>query len=156
MTQFYTVSAPTFTRPNDTTQYAATDLIANDTTAGSVTALVFPTPGFPFQVVGARVVKSATSITSFTPSLYLYSSLPTVGGGDNAAPAPSNAGFLGVIPMANALAGTSHAVAWTTSTTTAFPVHDGGVIYGLLVAVGTYTPAAQETFTVSVSIAIWD
>lgn len=155
MTQFYTVSAPVFTRPNDTTQYAATDLIANDTTAGSVVPLVFPTPGFAFQVIGARVVKSTVGITTFTPSLYLYSSLPTVGGGDNAAPAPSNAGFLGVIPMANALAGTSHAVAWTTSTTTAFPAHSGGVIYGLLVAVGTYTPVAQETFTVSVTVAVW-
>lgn len=156
MTRFSIFSAPQFTRPNDITQYAATDLIANDTSAGSVTPLVFPTPGFPFQVVGARVVKSNTSITSFTPSLYLYSSSPTVGGGDNAAPAPSDAGFLGVIPMANALAGTSHAVAWTTSTTTAFPVSTGGVLYGLLVAGGTYTPAAQETFTVSVFVAVWD
>lgn len=30
-----------FTRPNDTTAYAANDLVANDTTAGSVAALAF-------------------------------------------------------------------------------------------------------------------
>lgn len=144
-------SAPLFTRPSDTTQYAAADLLANSTTAGSVVALVFSTPSVPFRVVSARVVKSATSITSFTPTLYLYSSAPTFGAGDNSAPAPSNAGLLGVLPMANALAGTSHAVAWSTSTTTAFPVYGGGTVYGFIVPGGTYTPASAETFTVSIT-----
>lgn len=152
MAQYAIVSAPTFTRPNDTNQYAATDLIANDVDAADVVALVFPTPNVPFKVVGARVVKSGTTMTSFGPSLYLFSSLPTFGGGDNAAPAPSNAGLIGVHPMTQVIAGTSHGVAWSTATTTAFPTYKGGTVYGFLLAVSTYTPAAQETFTVSLQL----
>lgn len=147
-------TAPTFTRPADTNVYAATDLVANNTTAGSVVALVFPTPGVPFKVIGGRVVKSSATMTNFAPSVYLYSSTITFGGGDNAAPAPSDGGLVGILPMAQVIAGTSHGIAFTTATTTAFPVHSGGPLYGFIVAGGAYTPASAETFSVSLYVEI--
>ena len=155
------ISATIFTRPADTTAYAAGDLIANSTTAGSVVPLSFrlPTSGKNATVQGIVVQKSATSLTNFSTTLHLFDASPTVAGGDNAAPAPSAAGYLGSISTAttSALAGTG--VAWATnssdvSTKPTFVVPASRTVYGLLTATGAYTPASEETFTVSIVVDI--
>ena len=55
-----------FTRPANTTQYAANDLVANSTTAGSVVPLSFPTNQIRLQGIIRRVrlYKSAASATA--------------------------------------------------------------------------------------------
>src|SRR5688572_12862730 len=149
------VSASTFTRPSDTTAYAAGDLIANSTTAGSVVPLSFRIPGSgkAVTVKNARIRKSAASVTNFATLLYLFDSAPTVAAGDNSAPAPSVANLLGVVSLAStgAIAGTSVGYA-TAETTLTIPMTTSRTIYGLLVANAAYTPASEETFTVSLTV----
>ena len=142
-----------FTRPADTTQYAANDLIANSTTACSVIPMSFPignTPG-QFRLTRVRIYKSGTGVTTANFRLHLYDALPVIAAGDNAAwSTDSAAHWLGNIDMASMLAftdgaaGTASAVAGSeliirTSSKT---------IYGLLMNLSTYTPASAEVFTV--------
>lgn len=157
------VIAPTdsFTRPANTTQYADGDLVANSATAGSVTPLKFSMNGLgrSGMIRRARIYKSATTATAATFSLHLFDSEPTVANGDNGAfsVATNISSWLGKIALdmssgseAGASAGLSQvsaAVAIGISKPTA-----GGVIYGLIEAGGTYTPASAETFTVRLEI----
>jgi len=77
----------TFTRPADTTAYASADLVANSTTAGSVTPMSFAVgrPNAGGQIRRVRIVKSGTSAANATFRLHLYSASPTVANGDNGA-----------------------------------------------------------------------
>lgn len=142
-----------FTRPADTTQYAANDLIANSTTAGSVVPMAFSLANSPgqFRLTRIRIYKTGTSVTAANLRLHLYGASPISAAGDNAAwSTDSAAQWLGNIDMASMLAftdgaaGTASAVAGSeliirTSSKT---------IYGLLMNLSTYTPASAEVFTV--------
>src|SRR6185437_974597 len=77
-----------FTRPADTTAYATGDLVANSTTAGSVTPLSFTAPRYATgsgQVRRARLKKSTNTTTNATFRLHLYATSPTPTNGDNGA-----------------------------------------------------------------------
>lgn len=147
----------TFTRPADTTQYSAGDLIANSTTAGSVVPmswLVAKGTGRPIAI--RRFVLSCSNpiITAGTYKVWLYSAAPTiVTAGDNGSFATdvSGVGFIGesgIITVAGfsdasasdaaPLVGTEIVVAPTVTT-----------IYGLLTTTGTPTPLSAETFSVT-------
>jgi hypothetical protein len=152
-----------FTRPNDTTAYASGDLVANNTTAGSVTPLswdVHRSPSGSFRVNRVKVKKSGAVVTNASFRLHLYSTAPTVANGDNGAWSSSEAGYLGFIdvvvdkaftdgsaghgaPVYTNVMQLSLKLPGTNDTTTSKK------IYGLLEARGAYTPAAQEVFTVS-------
>jgi hypothetical protein len=91
-----------FTRPNDTTAYASGDLVANNTTAGSVTPLswdVHRSPSGSFRVNRVKVKKSGAVVTNASFRLHLYSTAPTVANGDNGAWSSSEAGYLGFIDV---------------------------------------------------------
>lgn len=162
-------TAPTFTRPNDTTAYASGDLVANSTTAGSVTALAFLFDRVNMagaMVRRATLLKSNNGVTSAAFRLHLFSAVPTfTSAGDNSAISSvvqGNANYLGALDItgmtglqdgANGngipLAGTE--IIWQPNT--------GGVdalnrvtLYGVLEARGAYAPAAQETFSVALDI----
>jgi hypothetical protein len=151
-----------FTRPNDTTQYAANDLVADNTTAGSVTPLSWTAPRYATgsgQIRRARLKKSGTTVTAASFRLHLYTTSPTCANGDNGAWSTSQAGYLGSIDLdmsgangrvftdaAEVVAGVSH------GTEIGFDLASGSTIYGLLQAIGTYTPVAQEVFTCELEI----
>jgi hypothetical protein len=104
-----------FTRPADTTAYADGDLVANSTTAGSVTAMSFTDFIDPNQRSGcvrrARIHKSGTGVTNSSFRLHLFSASPGVAGGDNAAFVPSVVtGWLGSIAVTVDEAGTAGSV----------------------------------------------
>lgn len=150
-------ASASFTRPADTTQYGANDLVANSTTAGSVTPMQFGVA----RVIGGRgkIVRVAlfkddetTTVASF--KIHLFSASPTVTNGDNGAYAVSTvANYLGAVSIDMSSGATATTTdLWKDGTTTiCFDVNDGA-IYGLLEAVGAYTPSSGEAFTVTLDI----
>jgi len=152
-----------FTRPNDTTAYAVGDLIANSTTAGSVTPMSFAnvarvTAGAA-SIIKARLSKTGTSTaTAFAAKLHLFSASPTVTNGDNGAFLPNQAAnYLGAFEFGLANAQVfSDGVAINGITQTGYPITvdlaSGTTVYGLLEARGAYTPTAQEVFTVTLEV----
>lgn len=134
-----------FTRPSDTTAYTTADLVANSTTAGSVTPMTFNIPDG--QITMARLVKSTATATLASFTLFLYQSLPTVTNGDNGAFVSTGSNFLGTVTLdqtGSTFSGT--AVATSILTT---PIPTSGSVYGLLKAAAGYTPASAEVFTVT-------
>lgn len=153
----------TMTRPADTTAYAAGDLVANSTTAGSVTPLTFKTS----RVAGAatisrvRIYKTSTTSTNANFTLHLFNVLPVPANGDNGALVTSTvAGMIGSVDCdmsTGSQAGTvglfaSFAV--TNGITFDLNVADPGErrIYGLLEAAAAYAPASAEAFTVTLEL----
>jgi hypothetical protein len=152
------VSSQVITRPADTTAYAAGDLIANSTTAGSVTPFSFPIPtglGKNLVVKGARIKKSdASDVANSNFTIWLFGSSPVVANGDNGALSADlvTANFLGKITGAAMLAGTDDAINVISLADSAWLYHyvlsSQGRVYGLLEALAAYGPASAETFTI--------
>lgn len=144
----YSTVTASITRPSDTTAYASGDLIANSTTAGSVTALQFGTPAFS-QIVRATLTKTNTTNTNATFLLHLFSAAPTVTNGDNGAIAiaTNNGTYLGSVAIDSSVGtGLGGSVAFTQG----IPVF--GNTFGLLSATAAYTPASAEVLTVRLFI----
>jgi hypothetical protein len=159
--QIWNIQA-SFTRPADGTQYAAGDLIANSTTAGSVVPMSFKlggnnNPGMT-RLTRARLFKSQASVTSASFRLHLYEVSPTPANGDNGAyttdKAASYLGFLSLdlttTPGNKFSDGSAGAGAATAGSEMCLRLQSGTTIYGLLEAIGTYTPASAEVFTVTI------
>jgi hypothetical protein len=148
-----------FTRPADTTAYAIGDLVANSVTPGAVVPMAFNLGNsFPmgqFRLTRARLFKSSAVVgASATFRLHLYQALPTLTNGDNGALLSSNsANWLGNIDVTSMLA-FSDGAAGTGSCPAGSEMiirqGTGKIIYGLLAALGTYTPASAEQFTVTI------
>ena len=154
-----------FTRPTGTTQYTASppDLVANDTDAGDVEPLEFAIGtgnGRGVKIVGARIQKSdGADVTGATFTLHLYASEPTSAVGDNGAFSTDTANYIGAIAFPAMTSYTDdalavvHAGAVTGGINPVFTyLRSTSTIYGLLAALGTYTPADSEVFTVSLII----
>ena len=164
-----------FTRPANTTAYADGDLIANSTTAASVTPLEFKLNDLDRKsgCVGfVRIFKDYQTVTNATFDLLLFTQSPTVTNGDNGALAVSTAQYyIGTV----ACDMSSDAVASSTDAAKRFPIlstvssisypgliafdveREAGAIgslslYGLLKARAAYTPASGEQFTVTLEI----
>lgn len=166
------VSSASFTRPANTTAYAAGGLVANSTTAGSVVPLTFP--NFfqnylqPTQLVRARLYKSGTVLTNASFRLHLFESLPvpTVGDGGvfQSAGALATTGgltYLTSLSFTLNFAGTDGASGQATPVTGNL-VHSysratsnsaaAKSLYGLLEATAAYTPVSAEVFTATLEL----
>lgn len=148
-----------FTRPANTTQYAANDLVANSTTAGSVVPLSFPTNQIRLQGIIRRVrlYKSAASATAASFIVHLFTASPTVTNGDNGAFAVSTAAnYLDEVAVdmsSSGSPGTAYLFKASAATAIGFRLYPyGSLIYALIEANGTYTPASGETFQVTLEI----
>ena len=150
----YARSVATFTRPADTNVYADGDLVANSTTAASVTVMSFTYGGnntaFEFPIV--RLQKSGTTATNASFRLRLYSTAPTVATvGDNGVYATNVAGFASMIGYYDGtLIGHSDGCSGflVPETGVIKPEYLGhaGTVYGLLEARAAYTPSSGEIF----------
>ena len=163
MPQTYVVSGvQTFTRPNDTTQYAAGDLVANDATAGNVTALSWAIPSGSKSV--AKIVQVVMSksdgadVTGATFRVHFFNVTPLApANGDNGAFSPvvtsmAASAYLGHSgTITHVLGGDSAGHANPALPLTGLT---GDTVYGLIEVTGTYTPAAQETFSVQFVVEI--
>lgn len=147
-------TSASFTRPNDTTAYANGDLVANNTTAGSVTPMAFRLPDSTgFKLWRAGITFNSAVPTNATFRLHLYRSSPTVTNGDNGAWLSTESGYLGFVTLdASALTFSDSTTGYSTQLTAPmiiYPNQSTGVVYGLLAATAAYTPTANEVFTVT-------
>lgn len=150
------LATASFTRPADTTAYASGDLVANSTTAGSVTPLTFNF-GQPYrEVLRVRVLTSSTSVTNTSFRLHLYSNTPaSIANGDNGAWSTSAAGYIGALDVTLDRAFTDGAFGSGLSLTQTPVTREDGqsTLYGLLEARAAYTPTNAGTFTVTLEVA---
>ncbi len=153
----------TFTRPADTSAYAAGDLVANAATAGSVAPATFAgavrEEGSAIRIDRIRLRKSGTSLANAAFRVYVFRGQPTPSVGDNAQ--LHNAGVLAIDDVA-------HLVGWADivmdraaaagacgrgpsssgpAITTAPAA--GTSLHALIEATAAYTPESGESFTVS-------
>lgn len=159
MTLAFQAAAPVFTRPANTTAYAAGDLVANNTTAGNVVPLTFPrsklrgrTSG---KITGASILKGAASVTNANFRLHLFNSTKVPTNGDNGALAVADlVGYIGSIDIDMEATPTLivSATAYKHSAAVALAFNATGNIYGFLEALEAYTPASGETFLVTIDI----
>lgn len=149
------VAGPTFTRPADATPYASGDLVANNTTAGSVVpiAVTFGSNTTENQIELSRVklFKSTASTTNAAFRVHLFSTLPTVTSGDNAAIviATGAAGYLGFFDIATMQGATDGATGFITTGSNRVVLVGTATIYALIECRGAYTPGTSETFTLT-------
>jgi hypothetical protein len=150
-------SSSNFTRPADTTAYAANDLVANSTTAGSVSPLSWSVGASGGRLVHVQLVKSdETDVANSALNLHLMGASPTVANGDNGALSFNRdaAIYLGSIAIGAFVAGTDNAVAVLRAGETGFVypfVIPYATVYGLLEATAAYSPANAEVFTVALT-----
>lgn len=149
-----------FTRPNDTTAYAFGDTVANSTVAGSVIPLTIAASNgtnIPSTILRARLNKSGTSNTNAMFRLHFYSVLPTSNAGDNAAFSTNqSATYIGDIDVNTSIVFsdgcTGEGVPNAGATMSFTPSTGTSNIFCILEARNTYTPAAQEVFTVILEV----
>lgn len=150
----------TVTRPSDTTAYASGDLVANSTTAGSVTPISFAgvarVSGGSGMIRRMRLRTSSTSVTSASFRLHLYSASPTVTNGDNGAWLSDQASnYIGALDVtvdrafSDGAAGNGVPVSGSDIN---FDLSSGTTIYGLLEARAAYTPTSAGTFVCSLEV----
>lgn len=151
---FGAVASANFTRPSDTTAYASGDLVANSTTAGSVTPLTFTSAvraaGGVTRVERIRLRKSGTSTTNASFRVHLYSSSPTAANGDNGAFSTAVSNYIGAVDVVIDRAfsdGAAGAGVPLVGSAMTFTIPSGTSLFGLIEARAAYTPASGEVFT---------
>lgn len=148
--------ANNFTRPNDTNAYTSGDLVANNTTAGSVVPLSYPMGTKDTLIRRVRINKTSTGVTGASFRVHFYTASPTCANGDNGAWSTSMSGYLGFMDATVDKVFTNGASGQgaTTSglgTEIIFPEASGQaapILYALVEARGAYAPGAQEVITV--------
>lgn len=154
------VTGNTTTRPANTTAYAAYQLLANSTTAGSVTpATIAAAKGtnLTTTAVRCRLQKSgvaasgAGSVANAYFRIHFYNVLPTVTNGDGAAWLSTLAGWVGAFDITQMFLGSDYSAGIGTpvqGSTMAFsPVSGTSNLYYLIEAMAAYTPGSAEVFT---------
>jgi hypothetical protein len=156
--------APTsFTRPSNTTAYAAGDLIANSATAGSVVLPAFTLPaGAGFLMRRFKLWKSDVTLTLAQFRVHFWKSGPTFTNGDNgvlnnggALLATGVADYFGSLEMAAVMdrSLTDGAVGWCVPATgfgaeiiLSTPASDPTISWAVE-ALAAYVPASAEVFS---------
>jgi hypothetical protein len=154
-----------FVRPNNTTAYASGDLVANNTTAGSVVPMTFPIAvgnGRSINISSWGIYKSGTTATNANFDLYLFDStaIPTCTAGDNAAFLASNvlainkgSEYAGKLTGGQMLGfGDGCKNVYLVTAPGLIFRNANGVLYGVLVAAAAYTPSANEVFAVQLNL----
>lgn len=150
----------TFTRPANTTPYASGQLVANNTTAGSVVALSWATAARiatgNFRVTRVRMALSSKSITNTSFRVHLFQALSTVANGDGATFTPSTlANEFCELDVTIGLAGSDVSQGYgapNQGVACDVSLPAGTTLYGFVEARAAYTPASGETITVTPEI----
>ena len=148
-----------FTRPADTTAYAFGDLVANSTTAGSVTPLTIAAARAndqPGQIIAGTLRKSGTGVTNPFFRVHLYRVSPTVTNGDNGAFSTPIANWLGCMDVTVAQVGTDgcigNCVPFGLPSIPFLPATGTQNVFALIEARGAYAPANAEVFTLELDV----
>jgi hypothetical protein len=146
-----------FTRPDNSTQYAAGDVVGTDPAA--VLAFQCGDLHASGRVLGAVVIDSANEATDPDLELWLFDTAPAAVA-DNAAFAPSDAELarlVGVLALGSAFDASSGLAfqAGAPGIGLGFTLPAGASqLHGVLVARNAYTPVAEEAFTVRLVVAL--
>lgn len=149
-----------FTRPADTTAYAAGDVVGNSTSALTLTELTFASlaAGRGGLVVNAYLAKDGTTVTNaqFRVHLYSYASA-TVPGQDNAghgvkyANAPYAIGYIDFPAMSVGTGTNTGACAILQNLNLAYHCEATSLFY-TVEALAAYTPASGEKFRLDLEL----
>lgn len=151
----------TLTRPADTSAYAQNDLIANNTTAGSVVVpslTAMSTSGGSALLRRVRLYTSATSgMGSATFKIEFWTAPPTFTNGDNGAYAVATgaANWLGSASIATMtqVADGAYGVGMPdVGSDIDFKLATGGTIYWTLQVTAGFTPTSGQTFTLAAEL----
>jgi len=153
------VTGGTTTRPANTTAYVAGQLLANSTTAGSVTYPTIAAARANDQagtILRLRLKKTGTTLTNGIFRVHLYNSQPTVTNGDGATWLTTTAGYVGAfdVTMTQAFSDSAMGIGVPSSGSgVAFaPATGTQNLYYLIEARAAYTPASAEVFTPYVEV----
>lgn len=147
-----------FTRPADTTAYASGDLVANNTTAGSVVPLNLKDasrgPSHAGRIRRVRIRKSGTSTTNaaFRVHLYAVASITCANGDNGAFSTNGAANYLGQVDVTVGQAFTDGAGGDAIADISFRTPSDSSNLSALIEARGAYTPASAEVFTVAIEV----
>lgn len=154
-----TTSSASYTRPADTTAYAAQDVICNSTSAPTI--LTFS--GMARSAGRGGVITAASLVLGTNPStkpifeLYLFDTTVTMDN-DNAAFTPTDAELatcVAVIPFAVATIGdASSNCIYTADLQKAYLTVGAASLYGVLVAKNAITPTSADTYTIRLTAAL--
>lgn len=157
-------SSASFTRPANTTAYAAGDLVANDVDAGDVVPMSFDLSklrGAQGFLLNCLIIKKSTNTAANASFLlHLFRGLPVVTGGDNAAFAVGHQrDYVGPVPLDMTTSGvdiTGGSLYLRYGLTVPGCVDREGVdtLYGLLEALAAYAPGSAEQFEVSLGMRV--
>lgn len=148
-----------FTRPANVTAYTIGDLVANSTTAGSVTALTYSSVGRSAPgrawILGAKIKTSSIVITNKFFRIHFFTTSPTVANGDNGVFSKAEQGHIGSIDVNLSQIFTDASTGFGGANYGPIPVDlaSGQTVYALLEARGSFTPISAEVFTVDITVA---
>ena len=157
------LTSNTVTRPSDTTAYTSGDLVANSTTAGSVTPFTFTDAatrvGQTLDMTAVRLRKSGTSTTNANFRVHFYNDAPgTPSAGDNGAFNTSGTNYIGAFDVTLDRAFTNLAfgrgLPVNAATLKAKVTSSSRTLWALIEARAAYTPASGETFTIDIECAL--
>lgn len=153
------IATGTFTRPANTTAYASGQLVANSTTAGSVTYGTLAVSRYTDKsgmIRRVRLKKSGTSTTNAQFRVHFYKTAPTFSNGDGGAWLSTESDYLGAVDVTMDKVFTDAASGIGTSNTGSeinfVPNSGTTTIYWAVEARAPYTPSSAEIFTVSVEV----
>lgn len=150
----FNVSA-TFTRPNDTTAYAAGDVVGTSPATNMTFSNISPIAGSGYIIMGAFLRIDVSSITGMANfRLHLYSSAPTAIADNSAFDLASGdrSKYLGYISFDTPEVMTSTAFIASNNVNMKRTLASGSTtIYGLLETRSAYTPSANAVFTLTIS-----
>lgn len=153
------ISSAPFARPADTSAYASGDLVANSTTAASVSVpsvRLHPKKSGLVKISRLRLKKTGTGITNAAFRVHLFSGRPTVTNGDNGVWLPTEAGYIGSfdVTVDRAFSDGAAGIGIPTVGTVVLAQNAASdvQIFFLIEARGAYTPASAEQFTVTAEV----
>jgi hypothetical protein len=144
-----------FTRPANTTAYASGQLVANSTTAGSVTDLSWTAARVAagnFRISRVHMTLSSKSVTNTNFRVHFFNASTGVSNGDGGTFVPSLAAdevceMDVTIALAGADVSTGYGAA-NQGVACDVALGSGSTLYALIEARAAYTPASGETITV--------
>lgn len=153
-----------FTRPANTTAYASGQLVANSTTAASVTPIPLPVArvnGGTCAIPTVKLSKSSTGVTNASFRIHLYRNAPTASNGDGGVWLTTSSIYLGYADITMDKVFTDEAsgtgvvkdTAGNPRTLLTDTASGSQNIYALIEARGAYTPASAEAFTLTAEVA---
>lgn len=150
-------SKASFTRPADTTAYTTGDLMANSTTAGSVTPLSWTGATIGGSggdgIIAGIMLRKSSSTAVCTVRVHFFTASPTVANGDNGAFSLSSYDLdnkIGVAELTLNITTGNGYEGQANGLDLQYSLASGDTIYALIEMLGAYTPVSGETINARV------